>query len=1317
MQSGFRTLATLSSVDEQGIEVLRGLGISNLGDLLAYQPFRRARFIRAAADQLLRKEDVVGYLDEAVRKKAMAEILASPASVLKDLGGPTARMLERLGIRTIADLASYPAFAEAEEIIARTVDDNSDPFAPACVLPACKKFTRNSKAFASFFRQEEIRSLSILGRDASLIGSLFHFGTRNPGIVYLGYSVSYLQEWIYGGVHLGEPQGSVSLFMGQDTQVSVLDWRRINRALRTEDTRVTERLGNLLFHQRAVDEVARATAEEHQHGGTSSFAATAATAGSFVAAGAIIGGVGGGISGALAGLVLGNAANAAGAAPTLAGAAIGTAVGSIAGAAAGSLIFAGATTLGAVQTDAEGDREIFARSAQDIQQRTVQNSSSIRSFWSNIVSQSVQDEDQTIRTDRVTNHNRIHALNALYFEVLNEYRVNMRATGFSPILFLPFKPIHFTETILRRFWWIIRTYLADQALVAALDARFLALSSDPSPATQLAELPQISEVEATEVEVELNIDGSAMEEMIRNAVLALTNAAGLVAGFVASLFDHIKRDKIKVHLVTSATRIRVNRVSSPNSDPNFVGRFKTTRDVPIHEIEGIEITNDNPEFTIDLGPLGSKDINEIAFEGVQARIKVAGKASLRDALPQIGSLEGDQVLADQINVRANRSKVVPWDIAQQLQGQFEGIDAQAEELADEQDAAETTQAKLSNLLSFLNANKFGFTRLIFQNTEREQVISELENVEVGGVELSSFASTTPLGYCGNHVVLALKNRPLRGVNHDPIGLDTSKLKMALRQVGDIDETDIRLLVDYAGHLRTVLEQFLQEAATGGNGSEREHNLLARVQALKVRLEQFGGLAASAGNPPSSASLKMLAQFGAGIRSDIDTILAFIDAPTRTNKDDFRRLLDYYGSVKDSLADRMGRIISSDEISLPSPAVFMEPILSHAKGAELYDMRRNSHYEILPAPGIGTADPNVIRTQDVALTPNAPAASLTIQNAPEFPLPSSINAALGEAGKLDLSTLINSNAGTLTSTLSSLSTLAAELAKASAQLTGDAQKQALGAASEVAKQIGDIVQKSLQAPASAPAAPPAPKPGPPQTQQEKSEVAREVRRINAGPGTPEQKKEQKESVGAPVAPDGERDYQMSILFLDENAIPYPEGEFTLSMSFFQLGTTVDFNGGAPIPMASGQFFFPEVITLEKGRKATISVRANMAETFISGIREFTLPDQPDIVFKARMLSETRKISATDVKQAVDQVVASSAFGTGLNSLLNSFLNASIGFPFRIFKVNADGGGKAELNLRLEYNKGSSTTSTDTTGSTTVTEFEVVIPRNGWAIEVV
>ena len=54
LESSSHSLNILSSLNSEQIESLRQLGITNLGDLLAYAPFRRARYIRAAKDCLLR---------------------------------------------------------------------------------------------------------------------------------------------------------------------------------------------------------------------------------------------------------------------------------------------------------------------------------------------------------------------------------------------------------------------------------------------------------------------------------------------------------------------------------------------------------------------------------------------------------------------------------------------------------------------------------------------------------------------------------------------------------------------------------------------------------------------------------------------------------------------------------------------------------------------------------------------------------------------------------------------------------------------------------------------------------------------------------------------------------------------------------------------------------------------------------------------------------------------------------------------------------------------------------------------------------------
>ena len=79
-------------------------------------------------------------------------------------------------------------------------------------------------------------------------------------------------------------------------------------AKRGESTTAKEELNSLLVYTRALDEVTRAVAEEHQSGRTATASASGVTAGSAVAAGAMIGAIGGavvgGATGAIAGLTI-----------------------------------------------------------------------------------------------------------------------------------------------------------------------------------------------------------------------------------------------------------------------------------------------------------------------------------------------------------------------------------------------------------------------------------------------------------------------------------------------------------------------------------------------------------------------------------------------------------------------------------------------------------------------------------------------------------------------------------------------------------------------------------------------------------------------------------------------------------------------------------------------------------------------------------------------------------------------------------------------------------------------------------------------------
>ncbi len=1368
MSGQFVRLSSLTSLDRQALRFLADLGITHLGDLLSFQPARDARFVLAAADGLYPDEEALALVAKEASKRPLSEIVEGAVSLLLSVGKREAAVLSRLGLGKIRDLAEWRAVTEAEDAVAGTEPEGTpdpvetDPTAPHCVIPRCRKFTKNSKSFVSFFRAEDISELT-LATPSKLtpIHRLFDFSGSDCKSIYLGYACGYRQDWIHCGIHLGEPQGSVSLFMGQDTQISVLDWKRINRAIRTEDSSVSERLVNLLTHQRAVDEIARATAEEHQHGSTSSFGANAATAGSFVAAGAVVGGVGGGISGALAGLVIGNAANAAGGAPTLAGAAVGTAIGSVAGAAAGSLVFAGATTLGFVETDAAGERGVIGRSAQSIHQRSMQNASSLRSFWSNIVTQSIEEEQQRLRTDRVTNHNRIHALNAIYFEILNLYRVNIWLTDVDPLIFIPFKPLLFTPETLQRYWWIIRTYLTDPQLVLALDDYFLTLSSDSSPAEALAALPSVEEVESDSVSVSLDFDGSMLETLIGDQLLIMAanqalvagalmtlaaglggpvtlaaGAAGMAAIMINTFYNAVKREFIEVTLVTDGADVPLVRGSSPNLNQEFVGTYTSGQNLPIETITGIKIANKNTSLQLGIPDTPFFiDISAVAFENVKARLTVSNRAALAQAVPNIGNLQDETTLSSGgLLVGGNADKTLSWGIANTLRNLFAGITLQQDALETELSALETVEAKLSNLLGFLNANRFGFTRIILQQIEREQLICVLEQLKLGGIDLRRIAGTNPVGFCGAHVILPLKRAPDVGAPVQPgVGIEISKLLLFLEtlKVGiQNDQIDSETLP----WVLSEIQAFVALLQSEGNGSEAEKRLRQRLLTLAALMTLLGQ-GNSAPNPATAvtggglvgqqreerkAEAVQLIEVILEAKGDPVPAVPSSSGPLGLVSTFFETVIKETEALRDSQ-------LASDEVSLPSSAVFMEPVLSHAKGAELYDLRRNSHYEILPAPDILAADPNVQRAQPQSLTPTVPQAVLQQTAPPELPLPGNLTAALGEAGKLDLSTLLTTNAASLQATLQSLSALAGELARASASLTGDAQQQALDAAKALSEQIGSVIESTLpklaeQAMATKPYTPPSeptPSPAPPDTLEKKGHVMQAMDEIDRSNLPEEKKQERKRTLGASVKPDDSQEYVFEVLFEDDLGNPYPSGAFRINGTIFETREFVKFNGGVELPIEDGQHLFEESLVLRPGGKLTLGVFA----TF-DGLPEIgsnvgiTLPASPHVRLRFTMKVAEETVTDTDVKSAVDSVIKKKGFSGKIEAALERVSSLGLKLPFEIFEVGVTAEGETGTtiggNLAGEYHADQTNTDTDSDSQTTSKTYNVRVPLFAWDV---
>ena len=141
------------------------------------------------------------------------------------------------------------------------------------------------------------------------------------------------------------------------------------------------------------------------------------------------------------------------------GAALGFELGPIAfgGSASGS-----STTTEAMSTSSSfGSRELAASYAQNINDRSQQNASSVRNRRASIVREVSQSEHETISTRVVTNYNHMHALTVQYYEVVQAFRVTTQLEQAERCLFVPLKLLDFADAKVVERW---REVLARGAL-------------------------------------------------------------------------------------------------------------------------------------------------------------------------------------------------------------------------------------------------------------------------------------------------------------------------------------------------------------------------------------------------------------------------------------------------------------------------------------------------------------------------------------------------------------------------------------------------------------------------------------------------------------------------------------------------------------------------------------------------------------------------------------------------------------------------------------------------------------------------------------
>ena len=234
-----------------------------------------------------------------------------------------------------------------------------------------------------------------------------------------GHLLTFKQVWKADGYSLGDLLYSLPLAPGQKKLVSTLDWRREEFEARVAERRAVESFSAALVRDRDISETISTALHESVR--ARSRATTAA--------------VGGGIGAFIGPIVIGGGGGY-----------------SRAGSSANQL----------------STRSVSGTTLQQIQDRTTQASSLVRSQRATVVQTARQGESLRAQTDVVANYNHCHAMTVEYFEVLRHFQVTTELAHVQECLFVPFeisefdgpKALRWKEELNRNLPLRYRRYLA-----------------------------------------------------------------------------------------------------------------------------------------------------------------------------------------------------------------------------------------------------------------------------------------------------------------------------------------------------------------------------------------------------------------------------------------------------------------------------------------------------------------------------------------------------------------------------------------------------------------------------------------------------------------------------------------------------------------------------------------------------------------------------------------------------------------------------------------------------------------------------------------
>jgi hypothetical protein len=148
------------------------------------------------------------------------------------------------------------------------------------------------------------------------------------------------------------------------------------------------------------------------------------------------------------------------------------------GLALGPLLIGGAGGIGHSTTSASsfssstGSRNLSASMTQKVMDSTQQAASSSRNRRASIVQEVSQEEHESVSTRIVANYNHMHALTVQYYEVVQLYRVTVGLSEVERLLFVPMKMLEFNDEIVRRYQGVLAAAAIDRRSRELLTTEF-----------------------------------------------------------------------------------------------------------------------------------------------------------------------------------------------------------------------------------------------------------------------------------------------------------------------------------------------------------------------------------------------------------------------------------------------------------------------------------------------------------------------------------------------------------------------------------------------------------------------------------------------------------------------------------------------------------------------------------------------------------------------------------------------------------------------------------------------------------------------------